>query len=312
MTKLFISHASEDKEEFVRPLALELRRRFEVWYDEFALKLGDSLRSSIDAGLRTCDFGVVVISPAFFAKKWTVAELNALFALEDTNRKVILPVWLNLTAEQVRQQSPLLADRLAVSASKGIDRVVEEIAVAVSVSNRAHDVLSPDFGKRAMDDAMATIASRELDENLLRTEVGVQLFQHAENEIRNHIWARLSSYNSDKTQRFVHPKGVRGWVVHGPHRTCLSVGGKQVYLNSVHDAQLVAEIYVGTSHVAQQREPNTLEELNWFPTCISSEAIGFRHHPEDTAWSPLQVSTKILTQYATWLAKRTNEQRGGR
>ena len=48
----FISHAWEDKESFVRPLAHRLTALGAlVWYDEFSLKLGDSLSSSIDKGL---------------------------------------------------------------------------------------------------------------------------------------------------------------------------------------------------------------------------------------------------------------------
>ena len=47
----FISHASEDKDLIARPLAHFLKTAsFNVWYDEFALKLGDSLRASIDGG----------------------------------------------------------------------------------------------------------------------------------------------------------------------------------------------------------------------------------------------------------------------
>ena len=54
----FISHASEDKYDFVRPLAEGLRDRgLTVWFDEFELKVGDSLRSSIDRGLRQSRFG---------------------------------------------------------------------------------------------------------------------------------------------------------------------------------------------------------------------------------------------------------------
>ena len=42
---VFISHASEDKEEVARPLAEALRKNgLSVWYDEFELKIGDSLR----------------------------------------------------------------------------------------------------------------------------------------------------------------------------------------------------------------------------------------------------------------------------
>ncbi len=62
----FVCHASEDKDAFVRPLAERLReQRIEVWYDEFSLKVGDSLRRSIDLGLSQSRFGIVVLSPIF-------------------------------------------------------------------------------------------------------------------------------------------------------------------------------------------------------------------------------------------------------
>jgi hypothetical protein len=68
---VFICHASEDKGDFVRPLADELQRQgLRVWYDEFTLKVGDSLRREIDRGLRDARYGVVVLSPAFFVKDW--------------------------------------------------------------------------------------------------------------------------------------------------------------------------------------------------------------------------------------------------
>ncbi len=58
-TELFISHASEDKDEVARPLAEELTRLgFRVWYDEYSLRLGDSLREKIDEGLANCTYGL--------------------------------------------------------------------------------------------------------------------------------------------------------------------------------------------------------------------------------------------------------------
>ncbi len=72
---VFISHASEGKAEVVRPLAHALRERdLQVWYDEFELRIGDSLRRTIDRGLVACRFGVVVLSPSFFAKGWPVTS----------------------------------------------------------------------------------------------------------------------------------------------------------------------------------------------------------------------------------------------
>src|SRR5260370_34096642 len=100
--RLVISHASEDKDDFVRPLAERLRQVFDVWFDEYELTLGDRLLAKITEGLRSCDFGVVVLSPAFFAKKWPQAELDGLFALEEPTKKVILPIWKDVTEEDVR------------------------------------------------------------------------------------------------------------------------------------------------------------------------------------------------------------------
>ena len=126
---LFICHASEDKESFVRPLAEALRREnVEVWYDEFSLELGDSIRASIDKGLRHSRFGVVVLSKAFFAKKWPQYELDGLAEREMAGRdKVILPIWHEITHDDVMQYSPPLAGRKAASSSTGISKIVEEI-----------------------------------------------------------------------------------------------------------------------------------------------------------------------------------------
>lgn len=61
---VFICHASEDKEEIARPLAEALSlKKLHVWYDEFTLKLGDSLRGTIDYGLANFRYGVVILSP---------------------------------------------------------------------------------------------------------------------------------------------------------------------------------------------------------------------------------------------------------
>ncbi len=129
---VFVSHASEDKEGFVRPLAGALRARgLSVWYDEFTLKVGDSLRRSIDRGLARSNYGVVVISPDFLRKEWPQKELDGLVAREVDGKKVILPVWHNISAEQIREYSPMLADRVATLSSKGLDRVIDDLMEAI-------------------------------------------------------------------------------------------------------------------------------------------------------------------------------------
>lgn len=80
---VFICHASEDKDDFVRPLAEQLRKNHvEVWYDEFSLKVGDSLRRSIDIGLSKSRYGIVVLSRHFFKKEWSQWELDGLVQIQ--------------------------------------------------------------------------------------------------------------------------------------------------------------------------------------------------------------------------------------
>jgi len=131
---VFISHASEDKEPFVRSLAKELKNKgISVWYDEFTLKLGDSLLKSIDKGLANSRYAVVVLSKSFFGKNWPEKELSGLAARETKGEKVILPIWHEITREEVLQHSPTLAGRLAISTSEEMAKIVAAIINAIKV-----------------------------------------------------------------------------------------------------------------------------------------------------------------------------------
>lgn len=115
---VFISHAWEDKKDFVDELADELRKAgFKVWYDTDKIKWGDSMRQKIDEGLSHSKFGIVVLSPSYIApgKYWTKAELDALFSLESVNGKMLLPIWHNLTKQDVMNFSPIIANRKAMT-----------------------------------------------------------------------------------------------------------------------------------------------------------------------------------------------------
>jgi len=136
----FISHASEDKKEFVAPLADRLRARgLKVWYDSFTLKLGDSLTDAIGRGIVSSRYGLVVISPNFVVKPWARRELSALVAREDGASKVILPIWHNISKQEVLAHVPLLADRVAADSREGFDSVVEKILEVISPERVAEE-----------------------------------------------------------------------------------------------------------------------------------------------------------------------------
>jgi hypothetical protein len=71
----------------------------------------------------------VVVSPAFFAKNWRQYELDGLVTRELSGKQMILPVWHEITHEEIVEQSPSLADKVALRTA---DLTVEEIALEIA------------------------------------------------------------------------------------------------------------------------------------------------------------------------------------
>ncbi|HKR43681.1 MAG TPA: toll/interleukin-1 receptor domain-containing protein [Paraburkholderia sp.] len=133
---VFISHASEDKDEVARPLAAALHEHgLKVWYDEFTLRIGDSLRRKIDEGLANSRVGLVILSPTFLGKGWTNHELDGIVTRSVTGDQVLLPIWHKLSKQEVIAYSPSLADKLARNtATHTVQEIAAEIAELISAS----------------------------------------------------------------------------------------------------------------------------------------------------------------------------------
>jgi hypothetical protein len=131
---VFISHASEDKDDVVRPLAYALKQGGpKVWYDEFELKIGDSLRRKIDSGLAKSRFGIVVFSKAFLTKGWTNYELDGLVTRTVSGEQILLPIWHNITKTEIIDYSPSLADKLARNTTTNtVKEIAEEIVMFIN------------------------------------------------------------------------------------------------------------------------------------------------------------------------------------
>jgi len=127
---VFISHASEDKDAVVRPLANALKNEnLRVWYNEFELRIGDSLRRKIDLGLANSRVGLVVLSHSFIAKGWTNYELDGIVTRAITGEQILLPIWHNISKKEVMDFSPSLADKVARStATHTMEEIASEIA----------------------------------------------------------------------------------------------------------------------------------------------------------------------------------------
>jgi hypothetical protein len=126
----FICHDSRNKDAIARPIAMGLARLMcPVWFDEFALKVGDRLRESIEKGLKECKKCVLILTPEFFGNSgWTRVEFNSIFTRELMEKTdFVLPVWAGVTKKDVFDYSPSLADRVAVDWSLGQDEVVRRL-----------------------------------------------------------------------------------------------------------------------------------------------------------------------------------------
>jgi hypothetical protein len=108
----------------------------DIWYDEMKIKVGYSIRRSIDQGLANSKYGLVILSKVYMTKYWTVQEINGLFAKNNTNS--ILPVWHRITRDEIINFSPMLADIKGLNtANFSIDQIAKEI----------HDVVRPIDGR---------------------------------------------------------------------------------------------------------------------------------------------------------------------
>jgi hypothetical protein len=126
----FISHDSGDKDGFVRKLAIEMSKLMcPVWYDEFSLKVGDSLRENIEKVLKETHKCIVVLSPNFLGNEgWGKAEFDSIFTREILEKEnVLLPIWHEVGVKEVYDYSPRLADKVGLSSKLGVEELAKRL-----------------------------------------------------------------------------------------------------------------------------------------------------------------------------------------
>jgi hypothetical protein len=292
--QLFISHASEDKDAIGRPLAHALSEDFNVWFDEYVLNVGDSLREKIDDGLRKSDFGIVILSKSFFAKKWPRAELDGLLALESANRKLILPVWHGVTESEVKSFSPLLAGVLGVSTNIGVPGVVEALRRSITASTRTRDIALSSAGTTAALMLARKITSKDKEEQFYRTESGVAVLKEEAARIVEKIIHDVQAANDAASKTLFHVERRDGHelVLYGPHRIYLQTFFEELYLNSATRANFCAGFGKST-YIRGQYNP--LHEMKWQPR-YQSDLVRWQEEESRTLDSPEKVADRIVVK----------------
>ena len=166
---VFISHASEDKDDFVRNLANNLKSYgLKVWYDEFSLNIGDSLFQSINNGIKNSNYGIIIISRIYLKKYWTQNELNGFFAAESSTNNLIIPIWHSITKDEVFNYSPILADKMAIMSSEPIVKIVLKIIEKVKPQLSKHIHARLVFNKMVSEGKKKIISIKKIKKSPIR------------------------------------------------------------------------------------------------------------------------------------------------
>lgn len=94
--KVFVSHASEDKERFVIEFAAKLRAKgIDAWLDKWEILPGDSLVDKIfEEGLKNARAVIVVLSKNSVLKPWVKEELNSAVIKRINGVSKLIPVMI--------------------------------------------------------------------------------------------------------------------------------------------------------------------------------------------------------------------------
>lgn len=163
MTKkwdIFISYSAEDKKIVQKLFLLLQKQNFNIWLDQRELKVGDSITEKINEGLLNSCYFIAFIGPNYLDKKWTQLELTAIIGLENSENKNILPVWHNISYEDLIKKNPLIADKYALKTEDGIEKISEAIATYIKGkvdSNSQPTILLPYY----LDSSFKVLLSRK-------------------------------------------------------------------------------------------------------------------------------------------------------
>jgi len=142
--RIFISHASEDKDTLVTPLVAELKSQgISVWYDKDNIRVGNSILNEVFDGIETCSLAVVIVSKNFIEKKWTIAELEVLQTKAIEQNFKIIPIIVDVEFSEIKSLSNYLATKLALvhenvelTACKLTIEILREIPDRVKLSGK--------------------------------------------------------------------------------------------------------------------------------------------------------------------------------
>lgn len=100
-TKVFLSHASEDRE-LAKQIAEHLiANGIDTFFDRWEIGPGDSIRQKIDQGLEDCTHFVLLATPTSIAKPWVKTEIDGVYRRKIEGQCKLIPLRHKLDARQL-------------------------------------------------------------------------------------------------------------------------------------------------------------------------------------------------------------------
>jgi hypothetical protein len=267
---IFICHASEDKDDVVRPMAESFSQEgISCWYDEAEIKWGDSITQKVNEGLRISRYVIVVLSSAFMAKKWPQRELNAALNIEASSGEVkVLPLLVGTENEKtsIIAAVPLLNDKRYLPWDGDLKKVVEAIQKRLGSQPRSHGTKTGEghgaVGLRIpLPKIKKTFSQRDRD-LFLRTAFTVvkQYFKNALDELNRHYQEVETDFAEVHNFKFVCTIYVRGEVA---NRCKIWLGG-----------------YTSSDSIAYQEGQHSIDSDNSYNDMLSvgdnEHVLGFK------------------------------------
>jgi tetratricopeptide (TPR) repeat protein len=152
MKTVFISYSSFDRT-FAEKLSADLRDMgIGVWFDQWEIKVGDSLVEKIAKGIEENDFLAVVLSPASLESNWVNKELRTALYREIEQKSVfVLPILLSNCDLPLFLKEKKYAD-FRENYEAGLKQILNVILKDDFKSNKSLDMQLADFHvKKALE-----------------------------------------------------------------------------------------------------------------------------------------------------------------
>jgi len=170
--KIFLSHNKNDKE-FIKQLADALRpARIDVWFDDWEIPPGASLRAKIfEEGIPACDLFFVYLTENSINSSWVKQELDAAFVTELENKGGFLALYVD--KDDSRDQLPLdLRSRRIpdINADNFSESLLELVALAWETFSKKQVNRVQDNTRIEMLELEKKVLEKELEIEKLKSE----------------------------------------------------------------------------------------------------------------------------------------------